>query len=602
MLHTPALNVGFAYDQPNVTTGCAKSFPLGRLTQITDASGSTTYCYDRRGNVTRKTQVTGSTTQAVAYTWNLSDRLASITYPSGGIATYARNAIGQVISVTWKVNSLATPVSVIGNASYYPFGPLNVLTYGNGRTLTKAYDQNYAIDRVASSDPNGLILDLTTDVMGTITEARDTLGATTPTRKYQYDRLYRLKEVDTGANVLQEGFGYSKTGDRTSKTLPGQSSQVYTYLAGTHRLASVGGVARSYDANGNTASLPNVPNPLIYDDRNRLAEVSLNGTGSPTTSSYTHNGRGERVRKISSGSTETTTHLAMYDETGHLLREHTSKTCGGGSGSRPGAGAENVIPCNGSRLVELIYLDDQPIAQVTDNAISYLETDHLGTPRLAANPATNAWQWKWSFFGPAFGDHAPTQATTGGIEVSLRYPGQQFDPEAGLHYNYFRDYEPGTGRYMESDPIGLLGGISTYAYVRNAPTNLFDPTGLEGFGPWTNPPPDTQCAIEKGCASKAFRKNYSDMRQANWIDSDKYFHCKANCEATKCGPCGYDQACLISNFREDFDQGIKGDPAAASAADQVANNFGRDGARKNPSMACSTTCASYRPPGLTSQY
>ena len=87
--------------------------------------------------------------------------------------------------------------------------------------------------------------------MGNIVDARDTLGAPNPTRTYAYDRLYRLKEVENTAGQLQEGFAYTKTGDRTQKTLPGQSAEIYSYLAGTHRLGNVAGVARDYDDNGN---------------------------------------------------------------------------------------------------------------------------------------------------------------------------------------------------------------------------------------------------------------------------------------------------------------------------------------------------------------
>ncbi len=127
---------------------------------------------------------------------------------------------------------------------------------------------------------------------------------------------------------------------------------------------------------------------------------------------------------------------------------------------------------------ENLYLDDMPVAITISGALSYLETDHLGTPRIAANPATNAQQWKWDFFADAFGGNAATIAPSGGIDVKLRYPGQQFDSETGLHYNYFRDYEAGTGRYVESDPIGLDSGINTYSYVTGNPLSWFDPLGL----------------------------------------------------------------------------------------------------------------------------
>jgi RHS repeat-associated protein len=68
----------------------------------------------------------------------------------------------------------------------------------------------------------------------------------------------------------------------------------------------------------------------------------------------------------------------------------------------------------------------------------------------------------------------------------MRFPGQRFDATSGMSYNYFRDYDPSTGRYVESDPIGLLGGITTYGYASQRPLNLVDPKGLLAFGPTCN--------------------------------------------------------------------------------------------------------------------
>ena len=63
-------------------------------------------------------------------------------------------------------------------------------------------------------------------------------------------------------------------------------------------------------------------------------------------------------------------------------------------------------------------------------------------------------------------------------DIPLRFAGQVFDADTGLHYNYFRDYDPWTGRYIQSDPIGLEGGLNTYGYVQGNPLRFVDPAGL----------------------------------------------------------------------------------------------------------------------------
>jgi RHS repeat-associated protein len=89
--------------------------------------------------------------------------------------------------------------------------------------------------------------------------------------------------------------------------------------------------------------------------------------------------------------------------------------------------------------------------------------------------------WRWTLEGSAFGQHAALSdpdADGVALEFNLRYPGQYFDSATGLHYNYFRDYEAGTGRYVQSDPIGLGDGHSTYGYVEVTPLMGSDPLGL----------------------------------------------------------------------------------------------------------------------------
>jgi RHS repeat-associated protein len=114
--------------------------------------------------------------------------------------------------------------------------------------------------------------------------------------------------------------------------------------------------------------------------------------------------------------------------------------------------------------------------------ILYFELDQLGTPRQARERVgTIVWRWESDGYGTSAANEDPDgngQPTT----VNLRFPGQYYDEESGLHYNWHRYYVPRLGRYLSSDPIGLAGGINTYNYVGGNPIDRVDPTGLEWPG------------------------------------------------------------------------------------------------------------------------
>lgn len=116
-----------------------------------------------------------------------------------------------------------------------------------------------------------------------------------------------------------------------------------------------------------------------------------------------------------------------------------------------------------------------------DTGVHYIHVDHLNTPRLVANAAgTTVWLWHQA---EPFGTNVPDENPSGlGVfDLPLRLPGQYFDKETNLHYNYYRDYDPGIGRYPQSDPIGLQGGLNTYLYANGNPLSLFDPDGLKAM-------------------------------------------------------------------------------------------------------------------------
>ena len=108
----------------------------------------------------------------------------------------------------------------------------------------------------------------------------------------------------------------------------------------------------------------------------------------------------------------------------------------------------------------------------------YIVPDHLNTPRLIAD-STGTTVWRWDQ-GEPFGNDVPNNnpSGAGAFDFPLRFPGQYFDRETNLSYNYFRDYDPSTARYVQSDPVGIRAGLNTYGYVLQHPLGMIDPTGL----------------------------------------------------------------------------------------------------------------------------
>ncbi|MDP1670754.1 MAG: RHS repeat-associated core domain-containing protein, partial [Alphaproteobacteria bacterium] len=196
-----------------------------------------------------------------------------------------------------------------------------------------------------------------------------------------------------------------------------------------------------------------------YDAVGDMAQADRDGL---TLARYTADARHLRVVRDLPGASVPKTHF-VYDADGPLLAEHDGTS--------------------GAVLREVIWLPPQeqtqaafPLGWVEAAAagapLYMVHADHLNRPQKLSD-ATGAVVWD-GVFGP-FGE---PHAITGGLAQNLRFPGQYADSETGLAYNWHRTSDPATGRYLQSDPIGLAGGIQTYAYVNGNPLRYSDPDGL----------------------------------------------------------------------------------------------------------------------------
>jgi RHS repeat-associated protein len=413
---------------------------IGRLTKIKDVTGSTHYSYDANGHVTEKKQTVRAVTLTTIYGYDAGGRLASITYPSGKEVAYAYDAAGRVSSVTLSGHTL------VAGVSYLPFGRASGWTAGNGASYRRTFDLDGRIASLAL--PAGDNIALSYDAASRITGRTETGFAA---ESFTYNTLDRLHVYAKGAATKTYTYDANgnRTGDATNATPP--VSLAYNIDTASNRLLGISGSSKesfTYDATGNmlSYSAPFADYSFSYDARNRQTEAVVGAIGT----SFLINSLGQRIAQ-----TETVPEFFfVYDEAGHLIGKYDG---------------------SGNPLQETAWLGDLPVAVLQPAGRFYIAPDHLGAPHQITDAGGGAvWLWHPDPFGK--GDPSGT------FSYDLRFPGQFFDQATKLHYNYFRDYDPRLGRYIESDPIGLAGGINTYAYANGNPAGIIDPSGLGGPG------------------------------------------------------------------------------------------------------------------------
>lgn len=452
---TTSLNVSYSYDAVPSVCAADETFAKARLSLMTDASGSTQYCYDRFGRTTRKVQTTNGKVFVVRYAYTLAGQLSGITYPDGAVATYQRDGQGRITRIdTQRAAPGAAPEVLLSQATYHPFGPIAGWVYGNGRTMSRAVDLDYRVTVVNDPAVGGLSFGLGYDAVGNISKLMPA-DSNNAVLTYDYDALNRLTHTRDGpTQVAIDSYTYDATGNRLSFT-NSAGTQNYIYSEGNHRMLGIeGGRTQSYDASGNSIQIDD--KNFIYNDLGRGGELKKNAT---LVQGYVHNGHGEQVRKYTASSDRYT----VYDNAGQWLGEYDG---------------------SGGALQQIVWIDDFPVALWAGGeaaqVLNYIEVDHIGTPRSVVDPSQNRAVWEWDLKGEVFGSGLPRQdADLDGMDFifNARFPGQLYDEISGINYNYYRGYDSAVGRYVEADPIGLKGGVSLYGYVYSSPLRYFDSDG-----------------------------------------------------------------------------------------------------------------------------
>jgi RHS repeat-associated protein len=438
--------ISYSYDLNPTGITCGKG--LGRLCRVVDSSGVNDFVYNVLGQLTNKTSIVGTTTIPWLMSYDLNSKPIIIATGNRYIM-HERDAAQRLLKVSTLIGG--NEQYLLNNATYQADGNIKTLSYGNGETVTHTYDLSG--HRLSTTRVGVGINDTFTWLTNGWLQKRVTTGTGGATRTYTYDSLGRL--VSEAGTPLTQSFGYDDNGNRLSN-----GSNTYAYTANTNAMSKRQASAVTRDAAGNTLT-DGTGRTLTWDSWGNLSSVTKAGI----TTSYVYNYRHQRVKKTLSNGTVTLYH---YDESDRLIME-TSGT---------GIVQAMYFYLDDNTPFALMYAANSPNNNTAQDQIIYLHTDHLGTPRLATDSTKKLiWRWESDAFGSTLANQDPDADGKATI-VNLRFPGQYYDAESGLHYNWNRYYDPASGRYVSSDPIGLRGGRNTYGYVKQNPLLNFDLKGL----------------------------------------------------------------------------------------------------------------------------
>ena len=406
---------------------------LGRLVNVDDGHWPLAYEYDVQDRLTTEHQGWGTT----RYEYDSVGQLSHCRLPDGSTLDYRHLPGGRLSSIDLNGSRLTSHQFSAGREQQRQQGLL---------LSQYQYDEQGRLQAhtVGQRDKNLFQRRYNYDANGNLAGIDDSRKGN---RSYHYDPLDRLVSV---RGTTPESFAHDPAGN-----LLGQNNEGTANLANVkgNRLLMQGDRHYDYDAYGNLirerrGAGQKLVTEYRYDCQHRLIGVSLPGG---STASYKYDAFGRRIEKTVDGQT---TEFLWQGE--RLIAESAENRY------------RSYIYEPGS-FRPLAMLDGEGPRKATP---FYYQLDHLGTPQELTDYSGEI---MWSAKYRAYGNLAALDVSE--IDNPLRFQGQYFDAETGLHYNRHRYYDPGTGRFLTPDPITLAGGLNNYQYVPN-PTGWVDPLGL----------------------------------------------------------------------------------------------------------------------------
>ncbi|MCP1489479.1 RHS repeat-associated protein [Pseudomonas fluorescens] len=429
---------------------------LGRLTGVDDGQNHPlAFEYDRQDRLITEHQGWGT----LRYSYDACGQLKRLRLPDNSKLDYHYAKGGALTGIDLNGAQLTTHVFQCGREQQRQQGLLlSEYSYDDqGRLLAHAvghsHDALYRRDYAYSAN-------------GNLEHIADTRHGQ---RTYAYDALDRLIRVRHSRDELPESFAHDPAGNLLMQDRPGPNQ-----ITG-NRLLMQGDRHYDYDAFGNLirerrGTAQKLVSEYRYDSQHRLIGLTR---PDGQTASYQYDAFGRRIRKTVNGQI-----TEFFWQGDNLVAE-----------SSPSEYRSYVYEPGTFRPLAL--LDGKGPKKACP---FYYQLDHLGTPlELTDYSGEIVWAAQYDAYGKVA---ALSLAAAEYLDQPLRFQGQYFDAESGLHYNRHRYYDPRLGRYLTPDPIKLAGGLNQYQYVPN-PTGWVDPLGLSSNCP---PPNRPGCEVPGGIA------------------------------------------------------------------------------------------------------